>query len=115
MLDPAPAARFAMYWGWLGASVQFLIYSDALATGCLLSLLRTQLWDNRIYRGILESRWFFIVPMLAIGLNYVPVFKLKYLESFVNLALALTIDWAIREYRSQAGRVLNLGPIRAVG
>jgi len=111
----APMARFAMYRGWAGASVQFLIYTDALAIGCLLSMLREPLWNHRIYRGVLESRWFFVVPALSVGLNYLPVFKLKYIESFVNVGLVLTIDWAIRNYRSPAGRALNFAPIRAVG
>jgi peptidoglycan/LPS O-acetylase OafA/YrhL len=109
----APVARYAMHY--LGAAVQFLVFSDALASGCLLSLLRQELWANRRYRRVLESAWFALVPALTVGLNYLPFAKIKYAETLMNIAVAMTIDWAIRNHESVPGRLLNLRPVRAAG
>jgi peptidoglycan/LPS O-acetylase OafA/YrhL len=110
-----PIARYALLHGWAGASLQFLIYSDALATGCLLALLREQLWNNHYYRRVLQSKWFFCIPLLAVAMNYAPGFRVMLLQTAVNIAIAMTIDWAIRNEDSAPGRVLNLGPVRAIG
>lgn len=111
----APVARMAMHYRLLVAPVQFLIYSDALATGCLLSLLREQLWADRRYRQVLGSRWFFVIPALAVGLNYLRPAYVLLMETVMNIAVAMTIDWAMRNYQSLPGRFLNLGLVRAIG
>jgi peptidoglycan/LPS O-acetylase OafA/YrhL len=43
---------------YVGSAFNFLVWSDALATGCLLAILREELGANRRYARLLASRWF---------------------------------------------------------
>jgi peptidoglycan/LPS O-acetylase OafA/YrhL len=101
----------------VGPAFNFFIWSDALAAGCLLALLRRTLATNDLYSRVLGSRWFFLVPMAAVLANYVPSTKLQWLfcGTIMNITIAITVDWAMRNPGGLVGRFLNYPPIRFIG
>jgi peptidoglycan/LPS O-acetylase OafA/YrhL len=111
----APFLRLAS--PYVGPAFNFLIWSDALATGCLLAILREDLADNRCYARLLASRWFFLVPVAALVANYVPSTKAYWLvsETVMNLAIAASTDWAMRKPDTAIGRFLNLPAVSFMG
>jgi len=111
----APFLRLAS--PYVGPAFNFLIWSDALATGCLLAILREDLAANRRYARLLASRWFFLVPMAALVANYVPFTKISWLfaETVMNLSIAASADWAMRNPDSAVGRFLNLPAVSFMG
>jgi len=101
----------------LGASLNFVVWSDTLATGCLLALWREKLGRETSYLRILSSRWFFLIPILALLANAVPSTKVRWLlgETVMNVSIALTVDWCMRNANSAVGRVLNWPFVSFVG
>lgn len=111
----APFLRLAS--PYVGPAFNFLVWSDALATGCLLAILREELAANRHYARLLASRWFFLVPVAALAANYVPYTKIYWLvsETVMNLSIAASIDWAMRNPGTTVGRFLNLPAVSFLG
>lgn len=118
----APLFRVVFYLAF--PDLRELVYSafpfvfDALATGCVLAILRRQLWANRWYRALLESRLFVLVPVI-VGTIYrlrpsVGVFLLVG-STLINIGIAMCIDWSMRFPQSQVGRLLNSRPLVWVG
>ena len=101
----------------LAPALNFVIWSDALATGCLLAMLRDRLAANEGYRRLLASRWFFLVPAVAVAAVYTPSTKVYWLisETIMNTAIAITIDWAMRNAEGRVGRILNFPAISFLG
>jgi peptidoglycan/LPS O-acetylase OafA/YrhL len=111
----APFLRLAS--PYVGPAFNFLVWSDALATGCLLAILREDLAANPRYARLLASRWFFLVPMAALVANYVPFTKISWLvaETVMNLSIAASVDWCMRNPDTVVGRFLNLPAVSFVG
>jgi peptidoglycan/LPS O-acetylase OafA/YrhL len=111
----APFLRLAS--PYVGPAFNFLIWSDALATGCLLAILREDLAANARYARLLASRWFFLVPVAALVANYVPFTKISWLvaETVMNLSIAASADWCMRNPGTVVGRFLNLPAVSFVG
>jgi peptidoglycan/LPS O-acetylase OafA/YrhL len=111
----APFLRLAS--PYVGPAFNFLVWSDALATGCLLAILREDLAANRRYARLLASRWFFLVPVAALVANCVPFTKVYWLisETVMNLSIAVSADWAMRNPDTVVGRFLNLPAISFTG
>jgi len=111
----APIVR----WGaiYLGPWVHFLTVSDALAIGCILAAHKEQLYGMPMYRRVLQSRWFFLVPLVALITNFAPSYTFSCLagQTIMNIAIALTVDWSVRNSRSLAGRILNLPSVSFLG
>jgi peptidoglycan/LPS O-acetylase OafA/YrhL len=107
VLVVAPLIRLAL--PILGSAAAFLIWSDALASGCLLAILRRDLIYSTWYARVLSSRWFFLVPAAALAANAVPLTKVYWLlcGTIMNLAIAMSADWAMRNPRTRVGRLLN--------
>jgi peptidoglycan/LPS O-acetylase OafA/YrhL len=97
--------------------LSFVVWADALATGCLLALIRDELGANRTYMRLLGSGWFFLVPIAAVAANYVPSAKLDelFLQTVMNLAIALSADWAMRNHDHGLGRFLNQPAVSFLG
>ena len=94
---------------YVGSAFNFLVWSDALATGCLLAIMRDELGGIPGYSRLLVSRWFFLVPLAALAANYIPSTKVSWLagETVMNVAIAISVDWAMRNPGGRAGRCLN--------
>ncbi len=111
----APFLRLAS--PYVGPAFNFIIWSDALATGCLLAIIRENLASNEHYSRLLASRWFFLVPLAALLANYVPFTKISWLlgETVMNLSIAVSADWAMRRSDTAVGRFLNLPAVSFIG
>lgn len=117
VLAVAPVIRLTLLPVFGFVAVSFLTWSDALASGCLLALLRHDLVRNTLYAQLLSSRWFVLVPAAALTAAAVPFTKVSWLicETIMNLAIAMSVDWAIRNPDTAVGRVLNWPAISFIG
>ena len=98
-------------------ALNFVVWCDALATGCLMAILWKDLHKNQKFMRLLSSRWFFIVPLIAVSLVYVPKTRIVdvFSGSIMNVAIALCIFWSIDNAKSGIGRFLNLPLVSFVG
>jgi peptidoglycan/LPS O-acetylase OafA/YrhL len=102
----------------VGMGAWFETAADCLAIGCLLAGTRDWLSGQRRYIQFLSSKFFVIVPIVILGLNYLhPPLRYKYtlLWPAVNLGIALCIDACIRFPDNVVGRFLNWRPVVFVG
>ncbi|HJT86882.1 MAG TPA: acyltransferase [Bryobacteraceae bacterium] len=115
LLAVVPVLRLASLW--LAPALNFVVWSDALATGCLLALLRDDLFAYPSYKRLLASRWFFLIPLAAVAAVYTPSTKVYWLvsESLMNVAIALCIDWVMRHPAGAVGHVLNAPAVSFAG
>jgi peptidoglycan/LPS O-acetylase OafA/YrhL len=118
----SPILRVAVFYGWPSlrpyVDQAFPLVFDALATGCALAILRERLWAARWYRGLLESRWFILVPAVVALAFYKPprvAFTLLLGLTITHVGLALCIDWSMRNVDSLVGRFLNSRPLVWLG
>jgi peptidoglycan/LPS O-acetylase OafA/YrhL len=111
----APLAR--LVWPYVGPAFNFLRWSDALGTGCLLAAMREELYGTRAYSRLLRSRWFFLVPAAAVAAAFIPFWKIQMLvgETITNVGIAISIDWAMRNTKGVAGRFLNQPTVSFIG
>lgn len=101
---------------WVGKGFQSNM--DALAIGCLLSLFYTELHQNRFYQKFLNSKAVFLFPVIIVSLNLLtdrPFIFYGFSISMMNLLIVLTLDWAVTNYDSFAGKVLNSKPMVTLG
>jgi peptidoglycan/LPS O-acetylase OafA/YrhL len=101
-----------------GVGETFQTVGDAIAVGCLLAGYRDVLHASRRYLALQESPFFFLVPVLAVlaALTHDhPLVSGALGESTIDVCIALTIDYCIRNARGRIGRVLNWGPLAFVG
>lgn len=106
-----------LLWPYAGAALDFIARTDALATGCLLALIRTELHEDPRYQRLLKSRWFFVIPLIAVGGQLIPSTKVHWLiaESMMNICIAISADWVMLYPQSRIGRVLNWPAIAFAG
>jgi len=109
----APVLRVAAWYGWpsIGGLTDqaFPFVFDALATGCLLALLRPELEANALYRAVVLARWFWIIPMLCVG-SLVwehPWFELGLSTSAANIGIALAVHRCVWKPDGLVGRALE--------
>jgi peptidoglycan/LPS O-acetylase OafA/YrhL len=91
--------------------------ADILATGCLLALCREQLGASKGYLDFLASRAFWLVPLAILICAAEPSEGTRFLlgETIMNFGLALSIDRVTRFPNKLSGKVLNSGPLVALG
>jgi peptidoglycan/LPS O-acetylase OafA/YrhL len=101
----------------LGIGETFPSVFDALAAGCLLAGLRDRLSAAPAYMALMRSPLFALVPLAGIGALLVPrvSFDMAVGITIQNVAIALTIDWAVRQEGTWVARFLELGPIVWIG
>jgi peptidoglycan/LPS O-acetylase OafA/YrhL len=101
-----------------GIGAIFPTIADALAIGCLLALLREPLWKQGWYRKLLQSRWFFLVPLGALLANKLGGSVRLYILivlTLMNLAVAASIDWSMRNADHWMGKILEFKPLAFIG
>ncbi|MGH9344977.1 MAG: acyltransferase family protein [Terriglobia bacterium] len=97
---------------------RFETNADSLAVGCLLA--GTTEWLNRRgwYNALMSSRWFVVVPVFTLIFNS-SAWQLRYQftvgDFFMNVGIALCLDWSIRSKAHPVGKVLNWRPVAFVG
>jgi peptidoglycan/LPS O-acetylase OafA/YrhL len=116
-----PLVRVAVYYfapAWYPRTgYTFETVGDAIAIGCLLAGLRSQLWNLPRYRALLGSAWFWVVPAAVFAISSAARPRLQGLFgiTLMNVGVALCIDWAIRNADGVVGRVLNCAPLVLIG
>jgi peptidoglycan/LPS O-acetylase OafA/YrhL len=101
-----------------GVGETFQTVGDAIAVGCLLAGYRDELHASRRYLSLQGSPFFAFVPVVAVlaGLTqHHPLVSGAVGEPIINVCIALTVDYCIRNSRGSVGRVLNWGPLAFVG
>ena len=91
---------------------------DALAVGCLLTLVRNALHENYYYSKFLRSNYaFFLVPLIMLFNVQTAHPHLFYGISMtvMNISIGLMLDWLVSNQTSRAGRFLNTRPMVTVG
>ena len=90
--------------------------ADAIAIGCFLAFpTRVARASNLVH---VRSPLFVLVPLSALYFNrhfHSELFRLLYVESYINLCICLTIDWCLRFPHGWVGRILNSRPFVFVG
>lgn len=97
---------------------EFVKWSDALGTGCLLAILRNDLVADPRYRKLISSRWMAAAPFIVLLTeNLIRSTKVSWLigETIQNLGIALCVHWAILNSTTAVGKLLNLRIMSAVG
>jgi peptidoglycan/LPS O-acetylase OafA/YrhL len=100
-----------------GPASNFLVWSDALATGCLLMLLGHEFAVKQWWLRLITSRFFFLVPLVAIAANYTPSTKLTWLfsETIMNMCIALCVAWVVRNQGTTSNKILNAPAVVFLG
>jgi peptidoglycan/LPS O-acetylase OafA/YrhL len=96
----------------------FFTVADPIAFGCLLALQRRWLWQQRWYVAIMNSRWFFVVPIAALALRFTnqhPMTNFVIAQPLMNLGIMLTLDWCMNHASSPVGRFLDWKPLAFLG
>ncbi|MDP9337260.1 MAG: acyltransferase [Acidobacteriota bacterium] len=102
---------------YVAPAFNFLRWTDALAAGCLLAIIREELSSADGYLRLISSKWFFLVPLAAMAANYIPYAKVTQLagETIMNLAIVVSMDWSMRNTNGLMGRFLNHPAISFIG
>lgn len=117
----APLVR-AIYWelhvGPTYIQNAFETVSDALATGCLLTLFRDRLWANAVYRRAVESGW--IMMLFAGAVLFIAAQPSAIVHDVIglpllNIGIVTLLDRCMRFPKIAAGRLLNFKPIAWIG
>ncbi|TMQ07351.1 MAG: acyltransferase [Deltaproteobacteria bacterium] len=90
---------------------------DALATGCSLALAREELERSSLYVRVLDSQWFWFLPLACIVALSVQStwFNLGVGVTLGNLGIALAIHRSVRHPTYAIGRLLETRPFVWIG
>lgn len=116
-----PVIRVATFYLWpsqissIGNSFQTV--ADAIATGCVLAGYKESLLNRNWFRRIMNSNWFFLIPLAIFAVNARGGARLRWalLETLINVMIALCVCRATIHTQDFAGRVLNWPPLAFVG
>lgn len=122
----APVLRFVQTTDvspWHGSYRGLEGVADAIAMGCLLAMLRDRLHATWWYPLLLKSRLFALVPVTAILVQLLSAYPsvmspqtfAVLVIPFLNLLVALCLDWAVTNSSRPVGRLLNTRPLALVG
>jgi peptidoglycan/LPS O-acetylase OafA/YrhL len=124
MLVFAPVVRIGM---WLSLPLEwreltdtaFPAVMDPLAIGCVLAIARKQLESQAWYMSLLASPVLAALPILAVAVNapLVDRPRIAYAVGLpvVNLLIAIILHRAVAFPGNTSGRLLNWGPLQAMG
>ena len=115
-----PLLRVAWWFAFPTISMQarinemFFTVADAIACGCLLAIQRPWLWRQRRYVALMQSRWFFLIPVAATEFRF--TFRHAMIHFLIaiplmNVGIALTLDWCITHANSAVGKFLDWKPM----
>ncbi len=91
---------------------------DALASGCLLAILRRSLWEFAAYRRLVGSPYALLIPLAVLaGLAVNPSTLMLDAVGIttLNVSIAIAIDNLMRRPRSVVGKALNSTPLIWMG
>src|SRR5438094_527980 len=101
----------------LGMEHRFEMAADAIAMGCLLAGLEGWLGRRPLYRRLLTSPLFLLVPALVIAISTLPEHpRLAHvLGTLMNAGVAVCIHRCVRQPADGVGRLLNSRPLVWIG
>lgn len=117
----APLVRLGIAYFWVSQvpsiGNSFPTIADPIATGCLLAGYGDDLLARPWFRKIIDSRMFFLVPLAAWALNLKPGGRIRwlFLETLINLLIALCVCRTTVHTKDRVGRLLNSAPFVFVG
>jgi peptidoglycan/LPS O-acetylase OafA/YrhL len=116
----SPALRLAIYYHSREYPIghTFETVADSIAVGCLLAGTREWLKRQTLYRRLLGSRLFPVVPvcvLLASALYDRPRLYVFFGFTIMNVGIALCVDWCVTNYDGRLGRLLNTRPLVFLG
>jgi peptidoglycan/LPS O-acetylase OafA/YrhL len=92
---------------------------DTIAIGCLLAGFRDRLGALPLYRRYVGSAAAWLGPALVVVAYVADVWfwrvRMTIGPSALNLGIALSLDWCLRNPKSAVGRLLDARPLVAVG
>lgn len=101
-----------------GMGESFHTLADIIAVGCLLALVREQLGENPLYLRLLRSKVMLALPIIIlVTTRLLPHARFSWFlgEPLLNVCIALSIDWCIRNRNGRLGKLLNAPPMVALG
>lgn len=115
----SPVIRLGLFYlGVEGVGHRFETIADSIAVGCVLAAAHEWLRSQRLYRSILESRWFALVTVAAFLANlFHEHARLHILFNFtiMNIGIAACIDWCVTYPSGKIGKFLNCKPLVFIG
>ena len=120
LLISAPVFRVLSYYLHWSTSPNFAFENvcDALASGCLLAILRDRLYEIRLYRRLVNSVAPVFIAACAFwicGSGFPVWFRYVVGIPFLNFGIAMTLDRYMRMPAADIGRFLNWRPIAWLG
>ena len=91
-------------------SAAFEMLADSLACGCLLALWRAKLHENKWYQAMLNSRFFWLLPLMILlvsAFHRSPKIYYTIGLTFTNIGVAICLDWCVMWSAGKVGRILN--------
>lgn len=114
-----PVIRLGLFYlGVEGVGHRFETVADSIAAGCVLAATREWLKSQRLYQGILESRWFVLVPFVVFLANTFhdrPRIYVLFDYTVMNVGIAACIDWCVTYPSGRIGKFLNSKPLVFIG
>jgi peptidoglycan/LPS O-acetylase OafA/YrhL len=101
-----------------GVGHTFGTVADTIAAGCLLAGASGWLGKSALYRRVLQSRWFILVPFAVLGaiaFESRPRLAFTIGAAIINIGVALCVDRCIRLPDAAATKLLAAAPIVAIG
>jgi peptidoglycan/LPS O-acetylase OafA/YrhL len=100
-----------------GIGETFPTVADAIATGCVLAVVRDRIDAWPRLTAFLRGPAFWIIPAIAFASAFIPSAKADALlgETISNIGIALSIDRFVRQPATASGRLLNARPIVFLG
>lgn len=117
----SPFLRLGTLYFWAGQRAgidnSFHTVADTIATGCILAGYKNDLLLHAWFQRLLNSRWFFLVPLAAFALNTKEAGRIRWfiLETLINTMIGLCVCRATQRTGDLAGKVLNWPPLAFVG
>ncbi len=96
----------------------FEMVADSLASGCLLALWRSRLHQTSRYLNFLNSRIFFLLPLMIFligGLHLSSKFYYTVGLTITNVGIAICVDWCVTWQDGKVGKLLNSPTIAFIG
>ncbi len=95
----------------------FQTIADAIATGCVLAGYKDDLLQLSWFRKIIDSRLFFLIPVVALALNLKASGRIRWFvfETIINVLIAMCVCRVTTHTQDWAGKLLNWQPVTYVG
>jgi peptidoglycan/LPS O-acetylase OafA/YrhL len=92
-------------------------FADGLAWGCLLAMTQGELRKSGLYCRFMKSSWTLALPFIVLAATYsrIPWLYEGVGKSVLFATVAVTLDVVMNRFDSAAGRILNAGPLVAIG